>query len=318
MRQDNDSDDVSAPKASRRIVVRDSPLPPASRKSQGRKLEEPPEKSTPRLPAHVRKVKLPRLQIRKAYVWLGLSGAVVLVVLLIGMFAIPQKSRRGTTLAPPTPTEDIGNSTVTNSPVVASAQSEESDRIEEGAKQVLRQISRDNKPYSFSEHAIEDIRLKVLDHRQTASLSRTLATLQGNSGAISARAAKEGLQPSLVILVALALTKGGESGDCVAEATRAMPLLASLNKTFGSNEADSSLLLIAALHEGTGTRRSHPLLRRMNRVVTNPLAERNIWFLHDQNVLSDEAYNLVVDTIAYGVIARNPRQFGLENDPLSL
>jgi hypothetical protein len=119
------------------------------------------------------------------------------------------------------------------------------------------------------------------------------------------------------MLLGLALTNGGESGDCVKAAIDAVPVLVSLNKTFGSNEGDSCLILIAAFREGSGTRRSHPLLRRINKVVTNPLTERNVWYLNEQRVFSANAYALVIDTIAFGVITRSPRQFGLDSDPLN-
>jgi hypothetical protein len=317
MRHDRDSEDVNSGKSPRRIVVRDTTLPSTSRENLGRRLKDPPKsEAAARLPAPVQKIKPP--PVRRLYLWLGLSGGIVLLALFVGMLVTHERPREATAPVPTPTVQATGNSTAGTSPEVVPSQSNESDQIEEGAKQVIRQISRDNKPYSFSERAIEDIRLRVLELRQASSLPSTLTALQENSGAIRARAAKEGLQPSLVILLALALTKGGERGDSLAAATRAVPLLASLNKMFGSNEADSSLILIAALQEGMGTHRSHPLLRRMKRVVTNPLAERNVWFLHDQNVLTNDAYDLVVDTIAYGVIARNPRQFGLDNDPLSL
>ena len=54
----------------------------------------------------------------------------------------------------------------------------------------------------------------------------------------------------------------------------------------------------------------------MNRVVTNPLTERNVWHLNDKHVLTADAYALVIDTIAYGLITRSPRQFGIDSDPL--
>jgi hypothetical protein len=34
-------------------------------------------------------------------------------------------------------------------------------------------------------------------------------------------------------------------------------------------------------------------------------------------VFSPNAYALVIDTIAFGVITRSPRQFGLDSDPLN-
>lgn len=300
----------------RRIVVQDNSIaPPAD--GRGRRLQDPPQSKIAIRHSTESRWKLP--SIRASYLAPGLAGIIALLM-LFGWLAMRNSSagRRvggsGSSEAQtrtPSPLE-------VSSPGVSPTQSEGLLRTEEDAKQVLRRISRDNKPYSFSENAVKNIHSRVLELSRSANVSDSLLKLQAQSVAISSKSRKEGLQPSLVILLALALTKGGESGDCLNAAAGALPLLASLNKTFGSSEADSSLILIAAFREGPGTRRSHPLLRRMNRVVNNPLTERNVWYLNDHKVLTTGAYELVIDTIAYGVIARNPRQFGLDNDPLSL
>jgi hypothetical protein len=90
-----------------------------------------------------------------------------------------------------------------------------------------------------------------------------------------------------------------------------------LNKTLGSSGADSSLILLAAYSEGAGSKRSHPLLTRIRKLVRSPLAERNVWFLHDNGVIDDRAYDLVINFLACGIIAQDPGRFGLEIDPLS-
>ncbi len=201
-------------------------------------------------------------------------------------------------------------------PVVATGVDELS-RIEEHAKQVMRRISRDNRPYSFSENSLKEIQARVTELSRSSRVSNSLRELQTRGEPVGASATKEGLQPSLVLLLGLALTNGGESGDCVTAAAKALPALATLNKTFGSNDGDSCLILIAAFQEGPGTRRSHPLLRRMSDVVSNPLTERNIWYLNEQKILSADAYALAIDTIAFGVITRNPREFGFENETVN-
>ena len=292
----------------RRIVVADEARP-ITREIRGRKLESPPTHASP---AKARaKSQGPKLPVRRSFLFAGV-GAALILVMLIGAIALRRSAGTLKTKkaeVKPSP-ESTANPTV---PV----QSQESQRIEEDAKQVVRRMSRDNKPYSFSEEALKEIESRVVDLSRGSALSDSLSKLHEKSAAISTQAGKSGLQPGLVILVGLAMTRGGEEGDCVNAATRALPILASLNKTFGSSEADSCLILIAALPDGAGTARSHPLLKRMNQVVNNPLTERNVWYLHDRDVLNAKAYDLVVNTIAYGVIAANPQKFGLANDPLS-
>jgi hypothetical protein len=325
MEESAESPDINKDGGSvRRIVVQDSPVTRPSNAVQGRRLQDPPNRTADivdRVPGAKRQQEKPTRVpgIRRAYLLAGLGAGVVFLMLLVAGLAGAFKSGKNNR-----PVTNQTQAVVEKEPSATSEielppqPDDELHQIEAGAQEVIRRISRDSKPYSFSERAVRDIQARVREQSQSSYLSNSLLKLQENSGTISTKAGKEGLQPSLVILLALALTKGGQAGDSVTTATRVVTSLASLSKMFGGNEADSSLILIAAYREGVGTNRSHPLLKRMKAAVTNPLTERNIWYLHDQNVISADEYDLVVDAIAFGVIARNPRQFGLDNDPLNL
>ena len=292
----------------RRIVVNDESRQ-VDREVRGRRLQSPPAE-TPVAKAKT-KSRDRKPGIRREVLFAGV-GALLILIMLVAALAL---RRSGNGLK--TKRAEVKPSPEVSAISVATPESQESVQIEDDAKQVVRRMSRDNKPYSFSEQAVKDIESRVAELSRSPSLPDSLTKLHEKSAAIGSQATKAGLQSSLVLLVGLALSKGGDNGDCIAAANRALPQLASLNKTFGSIEAESCLVLIAALPEGVGTARSHPLLKRMNKVVNNPLTERNIWYLHDQHVISEEAYDLVVNTIAYGVIAANPQRFGLSNDPLS-
>ena len=292
-------DDVEEDPASfvrvRRIVVSDD-LPEEAREIRGRRLENPPRERVTRS--------------RRPYVF----GAIIIGVFVLAAMAVVV-TRGFRTRKVDSPRKEESKPAVAR-PVIATGVDEQS-RIEEYAKQVMRRISRDNRPYSFSESSLREIQTRTIELSRSARVSESLRELQTRGEAVGASAAKEGLQPGLVLLLGLALTKGGESGDCVTAAAQALPILAILNKTFGSSDGDSCLILLAAFKEGPGTARSHPLLRRMSKVVTNPLTERNIWYLNEKKIVSAEAYALVIDTIAFGVITRNPRAFGCDNDVLN-
>lgn len=322
MQEDNEGNDQS--RGVRRIVVQDTALPEPPRVVQGRRLADPPgmraevevrNYSAPP-PGRSRKTATP-LPIGKSYLFAGLGAGVVAIALVIA-WAMGLFAPRPHTLPAATSQQPAVQVVTPAIAAPAPVQSNELTATENAAREVIRRISRDSKPYSFSERAIQDIQARVHERSESRYLGDSLLRLQQGSEAISTRASKEGLQPSLVALLALALTNGGQSGDSLDKAASLVPSLATLNRMFGSSEADSSLILIAAFREGVGTHRSHPLLRRMKAVVSNPLTDRNIWYLHDQNVVSNDGYDLVVDVLAYGVIARNPREFGLDNDPLNL
>ncbi|MEJ7712178.1 MAG: hypothetical protein WKF84_20530 [Pyrinomonadaceae bacterium] len=117
---------------------------------------------------------------------------------------------------------------------------------------------------------------------------------------------------------ALAETDGGRSGrDAAATAHAMLPDLVALRATLGDDQ-DSSLLVVAAYTEGAGTRKSHPLLGRMRKITNkDPVAKRNVWYLHENQGIDEQAYDLVIRFIALGVIAQNPKQFGVNAEPLA-
>ena len=96
-----------------------------------------------------------------------------------------------------------------------------------------------------------------------------------------------------------------------------MPELLSLRKTLGTESADKSLILVAAYKMGGWTKKSHPILGTMRRVVKNPLTDRNVWYLREHGGLDDAAYDFVVRFIALGIIGENPRRFGIPSPPIA-
>ena len=55
----------------------------------------------------------------------------------------------------------------------------------------------------------------------------------------------------------------------------------------------------------------------MTRAVKNPLTDRNVWYLREHGSLDDAAYNFVVNFLALGVIAENPRRFNVAASPIA-
>ena len=104
------------------------------------------------------------------------------------------------------------------------------------------------------------------------------------------------------------------------------PKLLTLRATFGTETANSSLLLVAAYPYpfnpsiGSQERTPHPLASKLmevggRRSVVETSVARSVWFLREKNAVTPEAYDLVVRLLAVGVIAQNPRQYGAEDDP---
>lgn len=183
----------------------------------------------------------------------------------------------------------------------------------------MHRVSTDPKDYSFSEKATRDIAQKVETYRASpAAVREALVSLQRGGAALTSTARSAGIaQPYFVFYAALAITDGGRSGrDPVTTIQSALPDLIALRTHFG-DDAESTLLVIAAYPEGPGTKKSHPLLRRLTQIANSPVAQRNVWYVHDKGGIDAEAYDLVLRFIALGVIAQNPKQFGVNAEPLS-
>jgi hypothetical protein len=195
------------------------------------------------------------------------------------------------------------------------------EQIERATVLVLRQVSSDDKPYVFppgSTAALDDIKRRIEQYKQTSSLASTLSTLSSRGTEVAALARREGIEPHLVLFTALAETDGGASGrDPVATARQIMPTLLWLRKMFGTESADKSLIIVAAYKMGPATKKTHPLLGTLRRLVKDPLTQRNVWYLNEQGGLEPQVYGFVIRFLALGVIAQNPRQHGIAADPVA-
>ena len=195
------------------------------------------------------------------------------------------------------------------------------EQVERIAAQFMRRISNDDRPYVFPSYAVGalgDISKRVEQYAASPSTAGALNSVKSAGSEIAAAARREGLEPGLVIYTALAETDGGRAGnDHIGAARRVLPELLSLRKTLGTESVDKSLILLAAYRVGGGTKKSHPLLGTMRRVVKNPLTDRNVWYLREHGGLDEQSYEFIVRFIALGIIGENPRKFGVAAAPLA-
>jgi hypothetical protein len=184
------------------------------------------------------------------------------------------------------------------------------DQLERNLVQAIRNISNDQN-YPFTPAVLADLKRKT-EQFATPTLANSLRAISTRGAAAADHIRTQGLKPGMLFYLALAETNGGQSGDPVAVAQQAVPDVQFLRGHFGSNFADQSLLVIAAYKIPGGSKKSHPLLEPLRRLVRNPQTDRNVWFLREKGALSDTAYDFVLRFLAYGAIAQNPRQFGLD------
>jgi len=256
----------------------------------------------------------------------------LMAVILIGALVLIIAMRRPRPITPPVP-EPTLEATLSERAIPASSsgavassggpgsrancESISNDQVELAAKQVLRRISIDKQDYAFpAGKPLDDLRSEVARHCGSASLSASLSALKAQQERIAA-ACGSSMDPDMVLYATLAELDGSPRTNPVDTALGIIPALKSLRITFEDNTADSTLIAVAALKEGVWPKGAHPLLGRMRRTVTNPFTQRNIWYLHQSGAIDDQAYALVVRFLALGVIARNPRPFGIDAPALN-
>jgi pSer/pThr/pTyr-binding forkhead associated (FHA) protein len=195
-------------------------------------------------------------------------------------------------------------------------ESEDLSYIEATASKVLSGISRDTRPV-LTEKKLREIDAQIQRYRNSpATLRESLQAMKRDIGAVSAAARSNGLKPALAVYATLAhIEKEGGRGDPAQVANQLCPALNRMKRIFGDELANDSLLSIAGLEEGAALQGR--ITRLASRVSDSPTTIRSIWYLHDQRIISDQTFNFVLRFIAIGIIAHDPRKFGIAAEPLS-
>jgi pSer/pThr/pTyr-binding forkhead associated (FHA) protein len=267
------------------------------------------------------RVSMPAIAFGAVAVILVFTG--VLVVLSLGKEPVkpsPNNNEvKDETIAKPSPTivkiEKFGEFVPDNP----------TDQAALAVKRVMSRLSKDNVPY-ISDVGINDVKRKVEEYRGSSDLRDRLRIVKHGCAEITAEAERINLRPALLMYAALADSEGQSGSNPVVAARSMSPRLLSLRATFGTETANSSLLLIAAYPYpfnppiGSQTRTPHPLASKLveiggRRSTVDTSEARTVWFLREKNAITDESYQLVIRLLAIGVIAQNPSQYGIDAEP---
>jgi pSer/pThr/pTyr-binding forkhead associated (FHA) protein len=210
------------------------------------------------------------------------------------------------------PTPSVGDSGQSNPGAVDSSALP---NIEAFASKVLTGISRDPHPV-LTERPLADINGQVQRYKGSPSLAEELRAMKGVLPQVAATAKGNGLTTPLAVYATLArIDKDGGRGDPAQVAASLCPSLAKMRATFGDETFNDSLLSVAALEEGASLQSK--ITKLAGRVNDSVATIRSVWYLHDHQVISDQTHNFVLRFIAIGVIAQDPRKFGIAADPLT-
>src|SRR5262249_52451625 len=164
--------------------------------------------------------------------------------------------------------------------------------------------------YSFANPgAIEEIRSLVSSHQNSPALARAIEAIRSDTKVL-ANFSQKGINPSLLAYAALAETDGGR-GDVIQQASGMADELASVAIDIGADQAESSLVVIAAYKLGYRSEAFKTFRSRSEKTVNIPFLDRNIWHYRNQGALSNEAYRFAMKALAFGAVTQDPQCFGI-------
>jgi hypothetical protein len=203
-----------------------------------------------------------------------------------------------------------------------SGTSDELDEVERNALAVMRAISKSDSSPVLTEQSVKEIDERIKRYNGSASLRDNLrAVKQRGVQQLTADARSGNLKPALVIFAALAkMDRDGSRGDPVAVAQGLIPSLSRARVVLGDELANDSLLSFASTDSSTGgaiALRDTMSDLTKRRPDASAAMIRNIWFLHENQKLSPQAYDLVLRFLSIGAIAQNPKRYGIEAEPLT-
>ena len=206
---------------------------------------------------------------------------------------------------------------------VSDADADSTEQRVRAVKRVMSKLSNDSAPY-ISDTGIRDVSRKIDEYRGSSELRERLRAAKLACPQITTQAQHINLKSPLLMYAVLADSEAG--ADPSVAARKMVPRLLTLRATFGTETSNSALLLVAAYPYpfnpsiGSQARTPHPLASKLmefggRKSTVETTEARSVWFLREKNGITSEAYDLVIRLLAIGVIAQNPKQYGIEAEP---
>jgi hypothetical protein len=153
----------------------------------------------------------------------------------------------------------------------------------------------------------------------SSALADNINAARKSSADIKSLAAQKSLKPQF--LAAAAITKLGSSRGDVLQTARSMAeTFEKLRTPVGNEFASDALLMIAAYDQGAGG--DFLKMRNMLQDIATKYPEssraiRSIWFLHQNNKITDAEYDFALSFLAVGTVMQNPKDFGVNTEALT-
>lgn len=198
--------------------------------------------------------------------------------------------------------------------------SADAEKVEQNAAAFLRHIAQNDSRAFLTGKQSEIVSSKISQFKGSTALAENIKAVKKNAAQFETLANSKDLKAQFLATAALARI-GNNRGDPLAVAQTILPVLNDLKITLDNKLANDNLLIIAAFERGAaGKPRSlQSVLEALSKKTPNvsPREIRTIWFLKENDKITDAEYNFALQFLAIGVITQNPKDFNVNADALT-
>jgi pSer/pThr/pTyr-binding forkhead associated (FHA) protein len=216
----------------------------------------------------------------------------------------------------PTPTTSA-TKTASTPEVIVTTQlpkiNEEANKVERNAYSFMRRIAQnDNNPVLTSKQ-IQILSAKINQLKSSSALRENIKSVRQAKTQIITFAAEKNIKPQF--LANAVLTKlGNERGDVTANAQQTREVLDNLAIPVGNALADDCLLMMAAYFDTDNLQMRNMLAEETQKTPASSRQIRTIWFLKDNNKITDAQFEFALRFLAIGTITQNPKDFSVNEE----
>ena len=246
---------------------------------------------------------------------------------------IPDKPKSNKTDDPPANTSIAGpgNPTPSNTggtsndppvtgPTPTPANLSETAKVEINGATFLRRVAQNDPRAFLTTEQAKRVGAKVKQFSGSSAVADNISSARKNAEQIKSIAGAKNLKPQLLAVAAIAKL-GSSRGDVVATAQSMADVLDKLSIQLGNELSDDCLLTIAAFDQGAAgqTMKLRDMLQKLaNESTESSRTIRSIWFLQKQGKITQAEFDRALTFLAVGTIAQNPKEFGVNAEPLNI
>jgi pSer/pThr/pTyr-binding forkhead associated (FHA) protein len=198
--------------------------------------------------------------------------------------------------------------------------SDEKEKVKQMAALFLRRVAINDPNAFLTNKQTEILSPKINQLKDSPALADNLKSAKQNSARIAEIARGKNLKPEFLATAALAKL-GNQRGNVAETAQKISEVLYNLSIQISNESANDCSLILSAYEQGEAG--DFMKMRNMLQSIANQFPGesstkiRSIWFLKENQKISDAQFELGVRFIAIGTIMQNPSDFGVKADAVT-